>query len=207
MGAFFNARTLTLCPLRSDGQAAEGEPNQPAGTATGPDKNEKVVAEESEEESCDYGCAPPKAATRVPAAEDSGSESPTSAEKSAIAALAPAESAPAAAVPDAEDQGATAEDVGQAQAATADADEVDDSPDEATAEKGGGGEGVAAAGAADENEGPTDESLVEAVRGIPGEVEDIGKLTPKQVTNNINHSLFDLVDDLTAERQAGSPHS
>lgn len=179
MGASFNARTLTLCPFRSDGQTAEGEANQLlAGTPAGPDETEKAVAEESEEESCDYGCAPPKAAARVSAAEDSGSESPTSAEKSAIEAAA-------AAVPDAEHQEAAPQEDGEAQAATADADVVDDSPDEATAEKGGGGEALASAGAADENEGPTDENLLEAIRGIPGEVEDIGKLTPKQVKDGI----------------------
>ncbi len=184
------------CSLAS--QAAEGTPIDSAPATPGSVQQDEARETEEgggreEEESYDYGCAPPSPpqTVRVPPGEDG--KAPQAAEEADTpAAAAAVAAAAAAAAQDRENpsQEGTGEAAGATKAgvvsATADL-PADEAGGEAAGSGGGAGAaaGTAAAAAAPGEEkqegGPTDEELLEAVRGMPSSVEDIGQLTPKQV--------------------------
>lgn len=174
-------------------QASKGEPSHPSAEAepAAVEKEEEEEDEEEEEESCDYGCAPRKAAPASTAtAGDSEASPPASEDAAAAAAAATAaghltegQDNPVVEEDGSEGSVASVNEAGAVPAASA------DTPAD---ERAGNGDAAAAAAAVavtsdeeEEKEDPTDEDLLEAIRGIPTTVDDVEKLTPKQVRTRL----------------------
>lgn len=139
-------------------QAPERELSQPAANASA-----KPV--QQEDESCDDGCAPAKEVNE-PVAEDNTSAAQESATPAAAAAAA-------ATGPIAEDQETSVEGDSEA-AGINDTDVVAATADTPT-------ESVAVTDEDEERATPTEEQLLEAIRGMPASVQHITQLTLKEV--------------------------